>query len=298
MIVSIIIRTLNEERYLYELLNEINKQEKNNFDIETVIIDSGSDDNTIEIANSFNSKITYIKKNEFTFGRSLNLGSEFSSGDILVYISGHCIPASPKWLTNLIKPIIDNTAHYTYGSQIGRDTTKYSERMLFEKYYPKKSKIPQDDFFCNNANSAIKRKTWAKYKFNEEITGLEDMELGKRHFLDGGKIAYIANAPVFHIHDETWQQTKKRYEREAIALQKIMPEVQVSFFDTIRYIFMAVMSDSKNAFKENCLRKEFFQIIKFRIAQFTGTYTGNHDQRKLSKEQKENYFYPNNTSED
>ena len=292
MTVSIVIRTLNEQKYLDELLSQARKQ-KTNHNIEIVIIDSGSTDKTLEIAKSHNCKITYIPKDKFTFGRSLNMGSEYATGDILVYISGHCIPASDSWLDNLIKPITENIAQYTYGSQIGRDTTKFSERRLFDKYFPSRSKIPQDDFFCNNANSAISREIWKKYTFDEELTGLEDMELSKRLYKDGGKIAYIAEASVYHIHDETWLQTKRRYEREAIALQKIMPEIQVNLFDTVRYIFTAIVFDYKYAYMKRCLSKEFYQIIKFRFAQFIGSYRGNLNHRTLSKKQKEKYFYPN-----
>jgi len=155
MIVSIVIRTLNEERYLNELLSSINQQKRKDFEIEVVLIDSGSNDNTLNIAKDFNCNITFIKKSDFTFGRSLNMGSEFSNGDILVYISGHCIPVENDWLLNLVQPIIDKHAQYTYGKQVGRDTTKFSENQLFKKFYPEDSKIPQNDFFCNNANSAI-----------------------------------------------------------------------------------------------------------------------------------------------
>lgn len=295
MLISIIIRTLNEQKYLYELLDSIQKQEKDDFSVEVVIIDSGSTDQTLEIAKAFDCKVTFIKKNEFTFGRSLNMGSEFSNGDILVYISGHCIPVNQIWLRELVKPLVKNIAEYSYGRQVGRDTTKFSERELFKKYFPNESKIPQEDFFCNNANSAIKRSVWKKYMFNEEVTGLEDMELSKRCFQDGKNIAYVAEASVYHIHDESWQQTKRRYEREAIALQKIMPEIHISLFDTMRYVLVSILSDFKQALKESCLMKEFYQIIKFRLAQFIGTYIGNHDQRKLSKKQKEDYFYPNNS---
>ena len=50
MLISIIIRTLNEERYLGELLTKISSQKDFGFEIETIIIDSGSADNTIKIA--------------------------------------------------------------------------------------------------------------------------------------------------------------------------------------------------------------------------------------------------------
>ena len=101
MIVSVVIRTLNEQQHLGQLLSAICKQIRDGFEIEIVIIDSGSTDKTLSIAKSFNCKITHIKKSEFTFGRSLNMGSDYATGEILVYVSGHCIPESDSWLKML-----------------------------------------------------------------------------------------------------------------------------------------------------------------------------------------------------
>ena len=90
------------------------------------------------------------------------------------------------------------------------------------KYYPEKNKFSEISFFCNNANAAIDRTTWQKLRFDEEIPGLEDMELAKRFSMDGKNIDYINDAIVFHYHHENWSQIKRRFEREAIALQRIM----------------------------------------------------------------------------
>ena len=179
MLASIVIRTYNEERYLNELLQAISKQKNEVVDREVVIIDSGSTDTTLEIAESHNCRITHIKKSEFTFGKSLNMGCDFAKGDFLVFVSGHCIPASDSWLDELCKPMVEGLVDYSYGRQVGRDTTKYSEDRHFEKWFPEYSKIPQEGFFCNNANAAVTRSAWELFKFNEELTGLEDMYLAK-----------------------------------------------------------------------------------------------------------------------
>ena len=97
---------------------------------------------------------------------------------------------------------------------------------------------------------------------------------------------------VFHIHNEQWRQTRNRYEREALALQEIMPEVQVSFIDSLRYLLAAVLGDFAKAISEGKFRKQFFNILSFRFAQYWGIYRGNRELRVLSKEKKESYFYP------
>jgi rhamnosyltransferase len=38
--------------------------------------------------------------------------------------------------------------------------------------------------------------------------------------------------------------------------------------------------------------KTFPEIVMFRMMQFWGSYRGNHEHRKLSREMKEKYFYP------
>lgn len=288
---AIVIRTLNEAKYLEELLLSIKKQDYSG-GFEIVIVDSGSTDKTLEIASNYDCRITYIKKENFSFGRSLNIGCDFANADLLVFVSGHCIPTNKDWLSNLLEPINQGICKYTYGGQVGRDTTKYSEYQLLNKYFPEMSAVPQDGFFCNNANAAVAKDAWSKYKFDEDLTGCEDMYLAKQLVSDGENIGYVAEAAVYHIHDESWAQVRRRYEREAIALQKIMPEVNISFFDFLRFTGVSILKDLKAALKEGVLFKEFVGIWMFRVNQYWGAYKGNRYNRVLSSKAKEKYFYP------
>ncbi|MET0066111.1 MAG: glycosyltransferase [Candidatus Thiodiazotropha sp.] len=289
---SIIIRTYNEERFIGDVLEGIKSQDLDDIAIEIIIVDSESSDRTREIAESYGCRIVNISKSEFTFGRSLNIGCSAANGNYLVILSGHCVPADNKWLVNLVKPIQNNQCVYSYGRQIGNDHNKFSERQLFKKFYPEYSQIPQQGYFCNNANSALKYDVWEVNHFNEELTGLEDMELSKRLDNRGYDLGYVAEAPVYHIHDETWRSVRNRYEREAIALQGIMPEVHVNFKDFLRYFTSGVLLDISAALEQRVLRKKFTEIIMFRFMQFWGSYRGNKEVRKLSHAQKEKYFFP------
>lgn len=292
-LISIIIRTYNEERYLEELLNSINQQKLSKYKVEIIVVDSGSTDQTINIAKKYKVRLTHIDKKYFTFGRSLNLGCKFSKGEILVFISGHCIPTSNNWLERLINPIIKGYG-YTYGRQIGRDTSHFSEKQVFSRNFPKKTLQPQDGFFCNNANSAISRKIWKKYKFNEDITGCEDLELAKRYFNDDGQIAYISNAVVYHIHNEDWITIRRRYERESIALQLIMPEIHLKLMNVVYYFLVAVIKDFKLALKKGIFMKNIYLIARYRFEQYYGSYIGNHLSKKISERKKIEYFFPRN----
>ena len=247
---------------------------------------------------TFEARITCIKKSEFSFGRSLNIGCAYSKGEYLVFVSGHCVPVNNTWLLNLVEPLLSNNCQYTYGRQLGRDTTKFSERQLFDKYFPEESRIPQEGFFCNNANAAIQRRIWDRYQFDEDLTGCEDMELAKRLIDDGGKLGYVADAAVFHIHNESWQGVKRRYEREAIALQKIMPQVHLSLIDVVNFFVQGLIKDFRAALARKVFLKEFVSIVSFRYVQYVGSYKGNHVTRQLSQKLKYKYFYPRSTDMD
>ena len=293
---SIVIRTLNEEKYLQDLIDCINKQKISSEDeIEIILVDSGSTDQTLKIAEQNHLKILFIKKEIFSFGRSLNIGCKASSGEVLVFISGHCIPIGSTWLTNLCSSLKDGSSDYNYGRQVGVDTSYYSEKQHFKKFFPLNNKTNFfNGFFCNNANSAIKKKIWKKYKFDERITALEDMYLAQQIKRHGMKVSYQPEANVMHIHHENFYQIKNRYEREALALRWVIPNLKITFFEFIKIFFLYIFSDFSSAIKEKILMKNIFSIILYRLAMSYGSYVGNHKNIELSERSKKIYFYPRN----
>jgi glycosyltransferase involved in cell wall biosynthesis len=292
MLVSIVIRTLNEARHLGELLESIAAQQCAGFDREVVIVDSGSTDGTLAIAEAHGCVICHIQRDEFSFGRSLNRGCEAASGQILVMISGHCVPVGTGWLKALCDPIANGTVQYSYGRQVGGPESHFSECRIFNRYYPDQSRIPQEEFFCNNANSAIARDAWERYRFDEDVTGLEDMELAQRLCQGGGRVGYVAEAGVYHYHAESWKQVRRRFEREALALQKIMPQIHVGQLDVVRYVFSSIWHDLSCARRDGVLGRYAMDIVRYRICQYTGSFKGNRVHRKLSHAEKDKYFYP------
>jgi glycosyltransferase involved in cell wall biosynthesis len=292
--VSVVFRALNEEKWFGDALQACQSQVMpDGVDIELVLVDSGSTDSTIDIARQYGCQIFHIDKSEFTFGRSLNIGCEGATGDILIFISAHCIPREQDWLTKLIEPLLAGQCDYVYGGQTGLEgTTRFSEQQVFAHYFPAASNIHQSGIFCNNANAAITRKAWQTYKFDEDVTGLEDMVLAKAIVADGGQIGYVSDAAVTHIHEETLQQVQRRYFREALTMRGIMPEVQFNGFDFLRCLTAGIVHDLSVARQNKALVREFGGIFAFRFAQYWGTYRGHNEHRELSKTQKQRYYYP------
>ena len=288
--ISIIIRTLNEAKFLPECLQKIGEQ-KYGGPVEVVVVDSGSTDDTIKIASDFGSKVVRISKSEFTFGRSLNVGCEASSGEVLVLLSAHCIPCDANWLQDLVNPLLEKTSEYSYGRQIARDgVSKFSEGMVFRKYYPEQACSPQVGYFCNNANSAILRSTWQRLRFDEKLTGLEDMELAKRLVNGGGTVSYVASSAVEHIHEESWSRIKIRYEREAAALVDIEPNLNLSISQAFKLFFLSALNDFKAADKK--FSAMLLEIILYRACQYYGSFVGSRASKLRISRMRQEYFYP------
>lgn len=290
--ISIVIRTLNEAMYLDDLLSAIAVQKISELRYEVILVDSGSTDDTLSIAESHGCRILHITRDEFSFGRSLNMGCNAANGEVLVFISGHCVPKDPYWLYNLCRPLLEGDASYSYGRQIGDRNSQFSERRVFAKYFPDKNDNGQSEFFCNNANAAICYDEWHQMQFDEDLTGLEDMELAQRLVRKGGNVVYVPDAVVFHHHQESWPQVQRRFEREAIALQKIMPQIHMRFIDVLNYFISSTLKDCRSALASGEFMCHAINILCYRWHQYIGAYKGNNQHRRLSHAEKDKYFYP------
>jgi glycosyltransferase involved in cell wall biosynthesis len=131
---SVVIRAYNEEVHIGRLLKGISEQDYPG--VETILVDSGSTDRTVQIAEEYGVKIVHISPEEFTFGRSLNRGIQAAQGEFVVIVSAHCYPVYPDWLERLLAPFSEAQVAISYGKQRGGETNQYSEHQWFKQYFP------------------------------------------------------------------------------------------------------------------------------------------------------------------
>ena len=286
---SIVIRAYNEEKYIGRLLEGIRQQTVR--DVEVILVDSGSTDSTVQIAERFGAKVVHIPSTEFTFGRSLNFGVRAATRELVVIVSAHVYPVYPDWLESLLRPFEDQRAALTYGKQRGPDSAKYSEQQIYHQWYPDENKLNQPTAFCNNANAAIRRSLWEQYPYDETLTGLEDLGWAKWAKEQGYEISYIAEAEIIHIHNETPHGVYNRYRREAMALRKIYPEAHFNFYDFVRLTITNVFSDLWHAACERALWKNIVSIFWFRFMQFHGTRMGHRETSLVTPQLRETFYY-------
>ena len=131
---SIVIRAYNEEKHIGRLLEGIRQQTLK--DVEVILVDSGSTDRTVSVAESFAARIVRIASNEFTFGRSLNFGVRAATRELVVIASAHVYPVYPDWLESLLRPFEDKQVALTYGKQRGPESANFSDQQIFHQWYP------------------------------------------------------------------------------------------------------------------------------------------------------------------
>ncbi len=286
---SIVIRAYNEEKHIGRLLHGIRHQTLK--DVEVILVDSGSRDSTVSVAESYGARIVTIPPEEFTFGRSLNLGIKEMTRKFVVIASAHVYPVYPDWLECLLRPFQDEKVALTYGKQRGPESATYSEQQIYHQWYPDVSTPRQDTAFCNNANAAIRKSLWEQNHYNEELTGLEDLAWAKWAQGQGYSIAYVADAEIIHVHNESPRGVFNRYRREAMAFKRIYPEAHFNLYDFTRLTLMNILSDVWHAARERVLWRNFASIFWFRLMQFYGTRMGYRESGLLTPQLRDTFYY-------
>jgi rhamnosyltransferase len=295
---SIIVRAYNEEAHLGRLLSGLNQQSTNNFEV--LLIDSGSTDETVSIAESdrwnFPVRILHIHPDQFSFGRSLNLGIQHALSDIIVIASAHVYPVYPDWIERIISPFTDEQVGLSYGKQRGGKTTRFPEHQIFARWFPDQSKVQTTNPFCNNANAAIRKDLWRAHPYDESLSGLEDLEWAKWAIDNEHHIVYVAEAEIIHLHEDNPKGVFNRYRREAMAFKRIFPHEKFGMIHFFQLFLSNVINDSSVAFREGRLVQEFLTINWFRWMQFWGTYRGYQQSGPLTQELRQTFYYPGDRS--
>ncbi len=164
---SVIIPTLNEEKYLppvLELLKSIDE------DLEIIIADGGSEDNTLKIAERFNVKICKSEKGK---GIQLNNGAGCATGDVLIFLHADTfLPVNAFSLIN--EYLLVRRVH------IATFKMKFDKQNLLMDIYSWFTKF--DSIFTTFGDQAIviRRDFFNKLNGFPNLTIFEDVELCRK----------------------------------------------------------------------------------------------------------------------
>ncbi|UCG70094.1 MAG: glycosyltransferase [Thermoplasmata archaeon] len=189
MLISIIITVRNEERNLPNLLDSLVTQKQ---PIEIIIVDSASEDRTLEIARSYAKRYDFIKIFEHggTRGESRNFGGKMAKGDALAFIDGDCI-AHHLWINEMREGL--EKGDIVAGKTINIGTKSFEDLDRVELYYK------GFDLTYPSCNLTYKKEVFDKIDgFDPWFRTAEDIDLNYRAVDKGSKIIYNENAIVYH----------------------------------------------------------------------------------------------------
>ena len=233
---SIIIPTLNEADYLTGTLSSIivNKCYENKPEI--IVVDSGSTDNTADIARPLADKLILIKPTSSGKWEALNKGAEISCGEVLLFLDADTVVPKDydKEIENVFinKNIVGGAFEFTLdGRQFGLRVVELINRVRYRvrhSFYGDQGFFVRSDIF-HKAGMFPARRLFETSAMCRKLRRYGKLELIKkpaltspRRFVEGGiyrvllndiKLWFLnktKNFPDTNHADLYWQENKKR----------------------------------------------------------------------------------------
>lgn len=195
-LVSIIVRTRNEQRWLTSCLEGVFAQSFKDFEV--IIVDNQSSDQTLAKAERFPVKVVSVDR--YRPGLALNVGVRNSQGRYFVCLSAHCVPVDSAWLQILVESIQAPGVAGVYGRQEPLPYSSDKNKLDLLVTFGLDPRVHIKDTFFHNANSIVDRQVWERFPFDEQATNIEDRIWAKQVLDAGYRILYEPRASVYHYH--------------------------------------------------------------------------------------------------
>lgn len=174
--VSIIIPAFNEEKFLPLCLQAIAMVDWPKEQLEVIVVDNGSIDRTIQIAESFNAVV--LQNHEKNVSGLRNLGAQHATGDILAFVDADCI-VSEDWLI-CSEPYFDQKDLAAWGGppDIPEQSTWVQKAWFLVRQ--KQEKIQAVEWL-ESMNLFVRKAIFLKvFGFDEALVTCEDVDFSYR----------------------------------------------------------------------------------------------------------------------
>jgi len=195
---SVIIPTLHEEKTIEKTLSSIHTaRSKSRRRVEVIVVDGGSRDKTIEIANNYKSRVLFPNKSGI--GRARNFGAKHANGETLVFLD-----ADVRIPENFFNEVYEQ---FTMNNLVGASCRVMPhaevEPSRFERAFYTLWHNLRRSFYkikpCGTGDNGIivKKEVFHKVNgFDETLDAIEDLDFvfrASKH----GKFTYLKNLTIY-----------------------------------------------------------------------------------------------------
>jgi rhamnosyltransferase len=218
--VGIIIPTLNAARFWSQWIRAFDRQVEK--PIYRLVIDSSSTDGTATLAKAYGFKVCSIPRAAFRHGGTRQQGvTMLGEAEIVIFMTQDAILASPDAIKQLLNCFEDKGVGVAYGRQLPHPHAGPIGAHARVFNYPRTSHIRTLEHRLDlGIKTAFLSNSFAAYRRSAllEVGGFpidtimdEDTYVAGKMLLSGWKIAYCADAQVYHSHDYRFREEFKRY---------------------------------------------------------------------------------------
>jgi rhamnosyltransferase len=187
-----------------------------------LVIDSSSDDETVDIVKSYGYEYRVIDRKEFNHATTRNIALEYKDVDFYLFMTQDALPCDDTIVEDIMQPFLtDPDIVVSYARHIPYRGADKIERFNRGVNYPSDSKIKSIEclpnigiktFFCSNSCAMYRASYFREVGgFKNGVIMNEDMEFVSRAIMNHKKISYTATARVYHSHMLSSAQLFMRY---------------------------------------------------------------------------------------
>jgi len=236
--VDVILLTYKPKKCLMEVIDLLEKQ---SYGVNKIIIMNTEEKywNTFLYGEKLlkvydNVEVHHLSKMEFDHGFTRKMAVKRSKSDYFICMTDDAIPADEQLVERLLAPLLEKKAEFSYARQLPKEDCGVIERFTRDFNYPEEGCIKSKDdlerlqiktYFFSNVCAAYTRSVY------EELGGFadcaifnEDMYLAAAAIQAGYRIAYAADAKVYHSHNYSNKMQFKRNFDNGVS-QALRPDV-------------------------------------------------------------------------
>lgn len=255
--VSVVIPTLNAGQEFVWLLQKLFFQ-RGIGRIEVVVVDSGSQDETVQIARKAGCVVVEILPSEFSHSYARNRGADAATGDYLLFMVQDAYPIGDHWMGGMLQFLQDHASDKVVAASCAEysrsDSDVMYDSMIHTHYqflgclhYDRIGELREPGHASlrsqgqlSDVSCMIGRDIFHKYRYRGDYA--EDLDLGIRLIQDGYRVAMLASVKVIHSHNRPAYYYLKRSFVDVVFLVELFPDFAYAHIESQKGLFVGIVS--------------------------------------------------------